>query len=814
MKPFLKSVIVFFFLTFLTAPVFSQDYTLSGKITDEMNRQPLAFVNVVVNEGLTGTMSDIDGKYSISSNEPIHTVRFSSIGYEAKEIHLQQGAKKCNVAMKPVVFELGEVVIDAGENPAHRIIDSVMAHRRQNNPDRLDSYSYKIYDKMVFTVDSTKLDSIKNGKTDELTELLAFDSILKKNDLMVMETVSEVMFKSPNKKKQNVIANQISGMKDPMLVYMVSSFQSISFYEETVNMAGTRYVNPLSRGSKNTHFFRLESVTPIGNDTLFVISFRPRPGSTFEGLIGVMTINSDQWAVQNVKAAPVTQGTLYTIEIQQLYKKFEGQWFPYQFNTNLIFPSVAVGIDDQHLPMAAIGKSYLSDIKINPPMDGVRFDDIAVEVDPDAAHRDAAFWLANRIDSLNQRTMATYKFMDSLTQGSDVLDRVLHMTEHLIENSAIPIGPVNLDIGHIINVSGQRGWYFGLGLSTNDRLSRFFSAYGHFGYWTRIKSIDYGGGIKMKLNPKRQMELGIDYSQGSAAIGEFGGLQEDFFSLSENDFKYVFYENVDIKQKRAQLTFSSRFASHFKGFVTLSTAHKEYKKQFFHIAATDSLTSVRFTNAEIKIRFAYNEKFLSTSNGIRSLGTLYPEVWLAYQHSFPGIFGSQFEYDRFKFQISQNIYTKYLGVAKVVLQAGYATESCPVMETFDLIGSNDRLHLYAPGSFSTMRPDEFLCDRFAALYLSHNFNGLLWKTNSEWFKPELTIATNIGWGDMKRAENYPEKNFNTMEKGYFESGFVVKGLLNLPLVKLGAGAFYRYGPYSLPTFWENFAWKWSATFSL
>lgn len=814
MKPFryLPTSSLLLLLVFLANNLFSQSFVLNGKIIDEENRQPLAFVNVVVNDGLTGCMSDIDGKYSIVSDEPIHSIKFSSIGYETKEIKLQAGQKKCNVALTPVVFELGEVVINAGENPAHRIIDSVMAYRKQNNPDKLDSYSYTIYDKMVFTIDSTKLNSIKNEKTEEISDLLSFDSILKKNDLMVMETVSEVMFKSPDKKKQNVIANKVAGMKDPMLIYMVSNYQSISFYEETVNMAGTRYVNPISRGSKNTYLFHLENITAMGSDSLYVISFRPRQGSIFEGLKGMMTINSNQWAVQNVKASPVEAGDLFTVEIQQLYEQREGHWFPKQLNTNLVFSSIAVGIDNQSIPMVAIGKSYLSDIKINTPMDDVNFSDIAVEVDPEAASRDEDFWTAHRIDSLNQRTLATYVFLDSLTQGSDIFDRVLHFSENLLENMAIPLGPINLDLDNIINVSGQRGWYFGLGLSTNNRLSRHFSLYGHFGYWTRIKSLDFGSGITLKLNLKRQMELGFKVNHNSTAIGEFTSLQENYSALAEKDYFYTFYENIHARQNRAELNFSSRFADHFKGYLIFSSIHKHYNRQFFHDAA-DSLTEAQFANAEIKIRFAYNEKFISTPNGIRSLGTLYPEVWLSYQHSFPGILGSQFEYDRFKFQISQNFYTKYIGVSKVIMQAGYASETCPVMETFDIMGSYSNIYLYAPTSFCTMRPDEFFCDRFAALYLTHNFSGMLWKTNSEWFKPELVLATNLGWGDMRRAEGYA-KNFQTMEKGYFESGFVVKGLLNALWVKVGAGVFYRYGPYSFDNIWDNFAWKWSATFDL
>ena len=814
MKPFRHFQVAFLFLllAFWANPLLSQTYTLSGKVTDEEHRQPLAFVNVVVNGGLTGCMSDIDGKYSIMSNDPIHSVKFSSIGYETKEITLQAGQKKCNVALTPVVFELGEVVIGAGENPAHRIIDSVMAHRRQNNPDKLGSYAYTIYDKMVFTVDSTKLNSIKNGKSEDLASLLSFDSILKKNDLMVTETVSEVLFESPDKKKQNVIANRVAGMKDPMLIYMVNSYQSISFYDETVIIGSSRYVNPISRGSKNTYLFRLENVSAMGADSLYVISFRPRQGSTFEGLKGLMTINSNLWAVQNVKTEPAEPGELFTIEIQQLYEQVEGQWFPKQLNTNMVFPSIAVGIDNQSIPMAAIGKSYLSDIKINPNLDSVRFSDIAVEVNPEAANRDEAFWIAHRIDSLNLRTQATYAFLDSITAGSDIFDRMLHFSESMLENMAIPVGPFNLNLDNIINVSRQRGWFFGLGLSTNNRLSRHFSLHGRFGYWTGINSLDFGSGITLKLNPKRQMEIGFEVNQNSTAIGEFTSLQEDYSVLAEKDYFYTYYENIYARQNRAELSFATRFANHFKGYLKLSSTHKHYNRQFFHTAA-DSLTEAQFANAEIKIRFAYNEKFISTSNGIRSLGTLYPEVWLSYLHSFPDILGSQFDYDRVKFQFSQNFYTKYIGVSKVVMQAGYASQSCPVMETFDIMASNNNLYLYAPTSFCTMLPEEFFCDRFAALFLTHNFSGMLWKTQSDWFKPELVLATNIGWGDMRRAEGF-EKNFKTMEKGYFESGFVVKGLLNALWVKVGAGVFYRYGPYSFDNVWDNFAWKWSATFNL
>ncbi len=809
---FLLSII----LIIPAAVLFGQSHTLSGKVTDDRNRQPLAFVNVVVNDGLAGTMSDIDGKYEITATEPIRKIVFSSIGYETKSFDIQIDTRKLNITLSPITFHLQEVVVDAGENPAHRIIDSLMAHRKANNPNSLESYSYNIYDKMVITIDSSSFgQAVSNDTAMSMPNLHYFDSIMRKSDLMVMETASEVLFMSPDRKLQHVLGTKISGMKEPTFMYLVNSMQSVSFYDETVSIMGTDYVNPVSRGSKTRYFFTLESVHPIGQgDSLYVISFHPMRGSTFKGMRGTMTVNSDGWALQSVKAAPDRQDGLFAADIQQLYQKVEGQWFPQQLNLNLTFHSMMVSMDDSSFPMAAIGKSYLSDIRINPELSKRQFSDIEIKVDPDAAYRDEAFWDARRIDSLTERVKATYLFVDSLTQGSDIFDRVLGFTDKLVNESALPIGFVNLDLEKTINLSSRRGVYFGLGASTNDRLSRWYSVNGYFGYWTRLKDMDYGGGLKLRLNRQRQMELELNYSHKSEPMGEFGGMLEKESSsvLSTSTYKYVFYENIHTRRDRFDITYSTRFARHFKAFLNLSTSHKRYGEQYFHIPS-EALTEARFTVAELKLRFAYNEKFLSTPQGIRSLGTTAPIVWIAYQHAFPGLLGGQYEYDRFKFEASKHFYTHYLGVSRVMLQAGYASETCPVMETFDILGTYDRFGLYSPGSFSTMRLDEFFCDRFAALYLSHNFNGMLWKSHSQWFRPELSVITNIGWGDMRRAIAYPDKNFKTMEKGYFESGIVVDGLVVALWTKIGAGVFYRYGAYSLPKTWDNFAWKWSTVIS-
>ena len=792
MKPLLS-----FLLCFLSLSLFSQQYSVTGKVTDAQNRQPLAFVNIVVNDGHYGGMSDINGKYEILTQEPVNTLKFSCLGYEALTVNVKAGDQRVNAALNPTTFQLGEVTIEAGENPAHRIIDSVMAHRKENHPNSLDSYSYHIYDQMVFTIDSSEIVKAVEEANRPPT-MTFFDSLLKKNDLMVMETYSEVLFRAPDKFRQNVLGTKMSGSRDPQVVYLASKMQSTSFYDDLVNIAGTNYVNPISRNSKSHYFFTLESVLPAnGLDSLYVISFHPMRGSVFDGLRGTMTIHSDGWAVLNVKAEPEKQSGLFTISIQQLYQKVEGQWFPLQLNTNLVVSQAHVEMDGYSFPMMAIGKSYITDVVLHPDIKKSSFSEVEVLINGNAAYRDDAFWTQHRIDSLTERILNTYHFMDSLTEGNDVFDRLLNVSTKLMDESALSLGPVDWDIGSSLRLSQLRGWFFGLNFTTNDRFSRYIRLRAFGGYWLKLRDFDYGFEGKWLIDRQHQTELGARYSHKSSAIGEFGGFGEGANILSENEYRYTFYENVMTRGNNLEGFFNTRFARYFKAFLTFGTYQKNYYLQPY-----DTMATAHFTNAELKLRFAYKEKFVSTTKGIRSEGTDYPIVWLTYQRSFKDVLGGEYEFDRVKFQVEKDFQTRYLGKSSVLLQAGYASKGCPVQETFNMLGSYERFGLFSPGSFGTMSESEFFCDRFGALFLSHDFQGTLMPTNNPWFKPQLTVTTALGWGAP------------SMTLGYFESGFVVKGLLCMPLVNMGAGVFYRYGPYARPKTIDNFAFKYSITFTL
>lgn len=91
-----------------TAGAVEQGRTVSGKVTDE-NGEAIPGVNIVIKGSTTGTITDMDGNYSINVNDGDILV-FSYIGYTAEEIPVNNQLA-LNVSLVPDLQELQEVVV-------------------------------------------------------------------------------------------------------------------------------------------------------------------------------------------------------------------------------------------------------------------------------------------------------------------------------------------------------------------------------------------------------------------------------------------------------------------------------------------------------------------------------------------------------------------------------------------------------------------------------------------------------------------------------------------------------------------------------
>lgn len=105
-----KSILALLAICFASAQMYSQNMTVSGKITDEITGEPLFGVSIILKGSIRGVSSDMDGTYIMDNISANDVLMFSYLGYIEKGVKISD-KNKVNVALSPSVDELDELVI-------------------------------------------------------------------------------------------------------------------------------------------------------------------------------------------------------------------------------------------------------------------------------------------------------------------------------------------------------------------------------------------------------------------------------------------------------------------------------------------------------------------------------------------------------------------------------------------------------------------------------------------------------------------------------------------------------------------------------
>ncbi len=799
-------------------PLSGQREPVRGQIIDKRTHRPLAFVNITYLASGQGTVSNIDGAFSISSSQDIDFLKFSYVGYHPMVIAKEdiQPGETLLIELDRKAYDIAEVTILPGINPAHRIIRLASGNRKLNNPEKQRSFSYTSYSKMFFTMD---IDSMFQAGTDSLESEMDssrqdLEEFLEKQHLFLMEFVSERKFKPPDKNKEVVTASRVSGFRDPSFTLLASQIQSTSFYDELIMIWDKKYLNPISSGSTRKYLFILEDTLFTEQmDSLFVISYRPLKGRNFDGLKGILHINSRGYAIQNVIAeASETEG-IFRIRIQQKYDYVEDQqWFPVLLNTDIILSPKNAEANGEPVKLLGIGKSYLSDIQLDPEFKNREFDHIELEVGDGAHKQDENYWSQYRVNPLTRKDSNTYHFIDSV--GKEVhLDRTLKIFE-TFASGYIPIGFLNLDYRSLIHWNQYEGFRLGAAAETNEKLAWWFSIGGKVAYGTRDKRLKYGGHLKFNLNYRKDAWLKFKYDNDVVETAGFMFLDKPPITSSEVFRSFLIAEKDIMEEKAFELQFPA--LRYVKINTYLSQATRMVTSDYRYVVSTPEgeQETDRFpvTETGLLLRYAHKEKFLETPRGNRlSLGTNYPVLYANIRLGLP-VLGGEYEYTKVEAKITKTFISKSLGDTKIALAGGWADRSLPYPLLYAGIGSYGIFTIESENSFATMRLNEFVSKRFANFHFQQDFGKLLFSRGQ--FQPGIVLATSVGFGQLTYDPNHVNLDQESYEKGYYESGVLFNNLLRHWFIGYGLGVFYRYGPYSLPKTIDNFAFKFTIRFNL
>ncbi|AWA29387.1 hypothetical protein HYN48_04410 [Flavobacterium magnum] len=775
---------------FLCSKLFAQ-HTISGTVIDATTQSPLAFASIKADNGST-TGSDLNGQFTLESANEITHITVSYIGYKSKKVAVSRDPKLAlKISLEPAENALEEVTVNY-VNPAHAIIRKVIANKKKNNPNSLGSFTYNCYNKMMLNVrhtDSahTKVDMSKHA--------------------FMMESITKRKFLKPDLSEETVTATRVSGFQNPAFAAVMTDFQPFSFYEDDIRMLDKHYLNPIANGSLDKYQFRLEETRASLRDTVYVISFAPRKGKNFDALKGQLFINSNGYAVQNVVASPAEKKKV-ELRIRQQYQFTGGQWFPEKMNFALVFNDYPA----KQMYMVMDGKSYIDSVQINPALRRRDFGIESVRIAADATRKDSLFWDQFRKEKINSVDLKTYRLLDSVGREHN-MDRIVAGIARFIEGR-LPIGPIDIDLNRTFTYNKYEGLRLGTGIYTNDKLFRNFTVGAFYGYGLNDEESKYGGEFIYTLSRNHEFRIGAQYYHDLAETGIFGA---DLSRKSLFGYRKYIASRFDMKDgENFWVEFRSFRWFKWKFSMATEAVTLKYPYAFFPTPLVP-VTDYHNTSLNVNMRFAFRER-LSTMFGQRtSSGTDFPVLNVSYTRGLKQVLDGELSYNRFEAQVDQSFYTKNFGTTSYTLQGGYVDTPLPYGLMFTGEGSYDReVPVIMKNTFQTMRPYEFLSDRYVNIFLSHHFSGLLFKAGQ--FQPGISLHTNAGWGDISRPYVH-NTDYRIKRNWFFESGLQLDSLLKADYFGIanagfGIGAYYRYGAYSLPDFKDNIALKATFTFTL
>jgi hypothetical protein len=563
--------------------------------------------------------------------------------------------------------------------------------------------------------------------------------------------------------------------------------------------------------------FRLKEVIPHEKDTTFIISFKPREGKNFKGLQGIIYINSDGYAIENIIASPADEkGLIFTFKIQQKYERVNGSWFPAQLNSTLSQKDLAT---DSVMLYWDI-RSYITNVKLGYPLSRSDFSDVKLEYHPLAGKRNDSTWNAMRTDSLNQKSKLTYETYQMLPAKYKNLIEKANKAGQILAIEGIPWGKIDFPFKYMLSgINKYESFRLGAGIQTNPLFSKWISVGGFGGYGIRDKAWKYGANLLLTIDERTNSFVRFSYARDIIEPGNVDYFVRNGSVFSNQSLRNFLRSRMDsIEQFRVELGSNIR-PSIQTNIWLLNELRNPAGYDYLYKDASSEYRSFRNTEIGIGLRLTRGESFTKLGRSKIRTAPATTQLLVQLSKGLKNIFNADLDYTKAAVQFNHRFVFKKFGQTSFQVEAGQIWGNIPYSYLFNTKAIyGKRLSIYAPDNFQTVGLYEFVSSRSASLFVQHNFGSLLFKPRNISIRPEILLIQHITYGSLNNAAAQKYIAFKVPEKGLFESGVMVKNLyrrniLSVVYIGLGGGVFYRYGYYALPKASDNWAFKWGFSIS-
>jgi len=281
--------------------VHADNVTVTGVVRDSLTHEPIPFATVLLKGTDRGTLTDDNGKYTITTALRWDSIQAASMGYDTKQLPAKKGNKiiidfdlhSTGVLLNTVIAKPKKEHYTKKNNPAVAFMERIRATQDIGDPRRKPDYNYDKYERITLAINNYQFnDSAKRGFDKKFsfikeyidTSALTGEPIL---NVALREKASEVNYRNtPQSEKEYVKGLRQSGMdnfldQESMKTFYEDVMREVDVYNNDINILQNRFVSPLSRIAPDFYKFYLTDTVPVDSVECVELTFVPRNSASF-----------------------------------------------------------------------------------------------------------------------------------------------------------------------------------------------------------------------------------------------------------------------------------------------------------------------------------------------------------------------------------------------------------------------------------------------------------------------------------------------------------------------------------------------------
>jgi hypothetical protein len=722
----------FVLLLLATQQASAQLTKVYGTISDKQSKEPIPFVNLIFKGSRTGTSSNEYGTYVLQSTAPADSIVISTMGYKKQTLFIQRNTtQRLNITLERSNHNLKEVVVKKGKPQILKIMDSVIAHKDQNNNGLFKKYEWERYDKfqIYFGKYSDKIKTLKPFKE--------YDYVFKYTDTLNGQALLPVyMSESLSKRFVNdslsldeelLIARKSTGENYENLTTVTDKLlENVNIYDDYFQLLDKSFVSPFIDNNQLFYEYQLEGKVTVDKKTYYKIRFAPKWKEDF-AFSGAALVDPNTWAIKKINmrvANDINLNYVKNLNINQEYEYIHKRWIVQKLETWVTLSALKwqkgeditvhryTSFKDIIVDNTATIKKDMEDVRAN-KANGQEI-------------KSEEFWIRSRHKQLGKKEKYNYAIADTINEVPFI--QKAKRVGTIIISGYMELGPVSLNqLNTFYSINPIEGHRLKFGLITNKYFSKKLQLQGYVAYGTCDKEMKYKGGVLYVLNKSEaRLLMGATYAYDLESMGT---------SPSHLAFDNVITSFSQIN-KKVKLTFARNARIYLekewtKGVVSKITfINKEVRPLGavrFEKLIDESTNTIELvhdvTSSEIELnsRFSYKENFYINEFKRISLGSRYPVFSVDLIFGAKHILGSGYTYQKVKTNLEGKFHINPVGYIFYNLEAGRIFGTVPFPLTV-LHPANQTL-AYDIEGFNVMNYFEFASDRYLSLYLDHHFDG-------------------------------------------------------------------------------------------